>query len=697
MRGLPVSFASLRPRVLFGLSTAILWICAVAGPVETLTALVVLACFGSPGLVLLRLSARRLDIEALAPAVVSGWAISLVCIVVVGTVLRTFSPTWVIAVPLVASVLAKWTCRRAVAAPKAQIGPSSADTPWIVPAMLVGLAFATPALLRVGMVLDTGVNFRPFFNADFFKHLGISQSFVAGTFPPRDLFGVGSSVHYYWMQHIIPGTLLSLLPERLDPVRTLLAVGMFQTLAFSSLLFLWVRTFSVSDAIALMAVVVGIASPSLDGLTALLASLQSGGWGSVAQTGNMEALDLTSIFTSYHLSASTLFRLALYVPQHQLCAVFFLAWAILLHNSFNTIYNRVARIFLVVALPSTSVLMGVPAIGVVALMGLARAWKNDWRLGPVLELVSIPLALILPVVTGMVTHSSALTLATVKASLPEPSLLKRLAWLPAQWTTSFGVMFPLGMAGCLGVWQHYRWRSMAHLVPPVTLLVACLGYISAEWLLPLNQLRVDVELKMSFLFALALVPTAAFTVQRLRPRSNTISVVVISALLLAGLPSVVYDIFWHTSRTNVCVSNPFQSTTIPHEDWRAMQWIRRNTSIHAVFQQSPQPDLLAGGRDVWIPVFAGRGIFASRRGSMSDGFSIGEARKLYDPESVIEPSELARRYGIEYLYVSRVLEGPTFERLVERFRNDTGLALVYKNRGVSIWKVTQHNREQAAP
>jgi uncharacterized membrane protein len=167
-------------------------------------------------------------------------------------------------------------------------------------------------------------------------------------------------------------------------------------------------------------------------------------------------------------------------------------------------------------------------------------------------------------------------------------------------------------------------------------------------------------------------------------------------LITLGLPSVVHDTIWHSCRAETCTDKT-RATTIPNADWEALQWIRHSTDTRAVFQQSPQPDFLAGGRDVWIPVFAGRAIYASRRASNARWDSIREMRRLFEPNDTMLPSERASLHGIDYLYLSRHLEREKFDGLYSRYDADPGLELVHRNKGVGIWHVRKNARRKRNP
>jgi hypothetical protein len=347
-------------------------------------------------------------------------------------------------------------------------------------------------------------------------------------------------------------------------------------------------------------------------------------------------------------------------------------------------------------MPATSTLLGVPAIAAAILSQLTRTIRNRSLVDAAPETMAIPIALLLPVATEMVVPgSSALGLATTGSGY-DPALAWRLVLMPFHLFTSIGVLLPAGVAGAIMLARDSRGHN-EHWIPGLTVAVACLGYIAAESLLPNNRLRLDAELKLSFLLAIGLVPAAAYVAADVTRQLPGTFAVVAAFLIALGLPSVVHDTIWHSCRGEGCTGDNTRATKIPNADWEALQWIRHSTDTRAVFQQSPQPDFLAGGYDVWIPVFAGRAIYASRRASNAPWDSIREMRRLFEPSDTMLPSERASLHGIDYLYLSRHLEREKFDSLYSRYAADPGLELVHHNEGVGIWHVRKNARRKLNP
>lgn len=651
------------------------------GLANSVGALVLLAWLGMPGVVYSLRSHR--SATGLAVGLASGWAASLVVAALLGSLIGHFHWSWVLGTPLFLSLLA-FRVSATDAEDTSPTKPAGSDG-WLAASMLVGLAFAWPALSHVGVITETGVNFRPFFNADFFKHVGIAQGFLLGEFPPRDLFGHGGSVQYYWLQHVIPATLLALLPGQPDPFRVLGAIGGWQTVVLSTLLYLWARRFSGRGDVAFLVVLVATASLSLDGLASFLAS---GRWLEPANNFNMEPMDVTtSLFlTADRIHASTLYRLNLYIPQHQLCAIFIVAWFLALPDGYEMDSSRLMRAALIIAMPAASLLMGLPALGIIT-SGLALRWLQDRSL-PKIELAGIAMAVVLPFLTGMISlDSSVVRLSTSPLPISTEPTWTRLLWLPVQLLTSFGVMLPLAAIGARVAWQAKGRSNPSYLAPVQGMWLGILGYAVSIVALPPTFLLIDTQLKLSFVLGIMLVPLGALAISSGWLEGKRSWRVALGVLFVLGLPSPIHDARWHSCETVECRTTAWKSTTIPTADWQALLWIREHTDRSAVFQQFPEPDFLAGGRDVWIPVVAGRQLYASRRGSHVSEADIAIAGRLFDPDVAGLKSGAARNLGIEYLYLSRTLQGPSFQPLVDRFSADPDMEPVFSNGDVSIWRV----------
>ena len=126
---------------------------------------------------------------------------------------------------------------------------------------------------------------------------------------------------------------------------------------------------------------------------------------------------------------------------------------------------------------------------------------------------------------------------------------------------------------------------------------------------------------------------------------------------------------------------------IPTEDMDALLWMRRAIPPGTLVHQPPEAPFIYGGRDAWVPIFAGRPIYAGPRGVVTS-HALEDARAISQEHSAAALWAICRDRGIEVLYVSRTLEpdvAPAREALLasdaRRFRK------LFGNGRVSIWRV----------
>jgi hypothetical protein len=672
----------------------------IAGITATIAMVLATIWLGAPGFVIFGHKKTFSNPERSSAILLTGIALSLLGITLVGSLFDHFSFFLALSIsPILCMLLGYFQAHGARSQEQTEDslhsnhkGADIGEIRLLWLSVLIVLALLYLPFIGVGAITEQGATFRPFFNADFFKHLAISNSFLAGHLPPIDPFGATGRLHYYWMQHLLPATALAAAPGLLEPGKVLLAAGIMQTVLMTMLLFGLARRFSGHALAAFVAVLLGIASLSMDGLAAqLLYPTQP--WLEVMQTINMEGLDFSELYQiPYHVSGSTLYRLQLYIPQHQLCASFFLAYIFMEKEVRQTgAASSIAGSALLIALPATSILLGVPMLAVVAIMTLVHYLRSRTR-PPLSIFVALFIAFVLPISTGMLEFGFANNQMTGVSGVANSSgLPERLAWLPLQWLTTFG---PLALLACIGWWwlQAAPERTDDADILSSMLFVSFLGYVAAEWLLQLGRLRVDAELKLSFIASIANIFGSAVFFAGMRQseghrRTGRLLLFALFPFFLLGMLSPIHDAVWHSCLKQACANGPGEATTIPASDLEAMDWARKNTRPDAVFQQRPEADFLAGGRDVWVPVFAGRAVLASRRGTNTTPGLLNQTSSLFDPKGKAEVGKLARILGIDYLYLSRAIDPSNYDQDFLRFSRQSDLIKVYSNNGVSIWKV----------
>jgi hypothetical protein len=115
-----------------------------------------------------------------------------------------------------------------------------------------------------------------------------------------------------------------------------------------------------------------------------------------------------------------------------------------------------------------------------------------------------------------------------------------------------------------------------------------------------------------------------------------------------------------------------------------MEWISKQTPVDALFQQYPEQPFLLGGREVWLPVFAGRAIAYSPRSAY--GFHVEKAATdIFSIQTdTAERRRLADTLDLDYLYLSASLQPNEYSALAAEFAR-TGWRAVYQQSSVSVW------------
>ena len=151
---------------------------AVAGPWATTLANLALLCFSLPGLVLCRARRQRWTWPSGVAHAALGAATNMLLIVGVGAVLDWFDVRLVVASSLATTGIAallgrRFPSERPAGAPMALGGPFSVT-------IVAILAVTAVPMLVAGDSTAEGLIFRAYFNADYFKHMGIAGSFSSG-------------------------------------------------------------------------------------------------------------------------------------------------------------------------------------------------------------------------------------------------------------------------------------------------------------------------------------------------------------------------------------------------------------------------------------------------------------------------------------------------------------------------------------
>ncbi len=609
----------------------------------------------------------------------AGIAGSLVAIAVIGSLFHYYSLVLILAVPLCLTLAVHFaTMHMDSTKQKLKTTFGAFDSNTLVIAIVLG-AVLLFVYSTVGSNYADKVHYTAYFNADFFKHLALTQTMVLHGLPPQDPYSAGNPLFYYWLFYLIPAS-----AHLLDAVfpgipgsytKILLSCTFVQTLGMLFLLNYACRCMGAGIRASTVAVMFVMASLSLDGLTSML--LFGSNFIPAMTLMNVESLDFTMLFGVKHrFAASGFFRLCLYIPQHQLAICFLAAWVIL----YSLRKNALGRGAMLLALPATSLFVG--CIGY-AVTGLGEGLRTlqEKRRTSVIPLICILLGLLIYVGLDMIEPKNATSLASHSAG-PWWFRLQRIEMYPPQWLTTYGV------SGVLGLWGTWYAARKKHWEPLLLVGVGAFTTIMSLLFIPPNQLGLNVEFKASFVTALGLTLGTALAlsqIARMR-RFKGLTVSAIAFFMLLGIPTTIHDIIWHSTH------NPRVTVNISQKDWDALLWLRDNTSPDAVVQQWPEKDYISGGRGIWVPTFAGRTVRTCSRSTTSQ--AVREAAISFFTPGGSSESYICiyRTLKLNYIYLSRQLQPKKFNTLNTIYTR-TGMKKVYDNGAVTIWKIPEPEKK----
>lgn len=645
---------------------------ATAGIAATFLMAAVCAYFSLPGLALFGMPIRA-GAPALAIASATGIAISLTAMAVIGHLCGGLDPLVAALVPGIVALLLREVPFRPPPLPATDLSAWA-----MLPVTIGALSIALP-FLALGVEKDGFHWYTSFFNADFFKHLAYINA-VAVQIPPTDPFSPSGPIHYYWLAYILPGTAVRLTDWTVTAEAAITALSWIQCAAMAVLLYAACRAVGASKMASALAASIGLLSPSLDGLAV---HVQRGAeLLEMMGRANMEGYDLLALIgLPTTLNGSTLYRLMLYVQQHQLAICMIAAWcALFCRAEDDGMAGRIARNALLIPLISISTLIGGLMAGLIPLAESIRQWRQSRTL-PFDFFLSAAAGLALAFWLGIVDLDNKPLIAKTY-HYPLGGIVEAVALIPIfvmQVVTTFGVFGLLGVAGAIALWRR---GGSATADLPAVIVLGSLGAILASRLLHgYSGLVMEVHLKLSFIAGLGLVMATAWLLTESKGLlKRPAQVAAIALLLIAGLPSVVQDIAWHS------LNHRRVTTVIPSADMAALTWIRTNLPPDAVLQQYPSDPYLRGGKDSWVPIFAARRVHAAPRGTNLAATDIADANAMFSIEAGADQRQQACGKGIGYFYASRELQPAEYDALVAQFQSE-GFATVYGNAGASVWKV----------
>lgn len=535
---------------------------------------------------------------------------------------------------------------------------SGRDRRWLPPDRSSVWTFAVPLLVTLAAFIITvsaisvgqdGLTVRAWFNADGFKHLAHVYSLANFGLPARDIFGAGGPLAYYWLFYTIPaiGTAF-----HGDGTPALITSGLVQTFAFWILIHGLLRSAGASDRWAALLALIGWLSPSLDGLAALAQNQ----WNFVATvtTVNVEGVN------RHLLDVSGLFRLSLYIPQHQMMLGGLLAWATLasLPRPVTVGALRWLSLAPLVSAGAVSTLFGLSCLGVFALTRtLDTRIELPRRIGVIIAVGLAALAV--PLALGIVVPGGSGLDSPIFASEPsERSAVAGLLLAIPGLVPAFGVSL-LGMVGLGSALTRTALPEASRNVLTFAVAATLVGILALLGVALLNnpRLTLEIQLRASLLPSVGLMlgtawllHTTAKGLQRLPVKMLVVAV----PALLAGLLTPVHDWIWHGA------SDKRWTITVPPDDLAILMTLKHEAPTGGIVLQYPELPFVSGGKDLWAPILAGRMIYASDR---STDWS-AQADRLKQAMDFYGGSGALPEGAYDYVYLSRALHSGTYDTLL---------------------------------
>jgi len=665
----------------------------VAGILTILATLFIWALLGLPGIIYTT-RLRSFNIISIAVGVILGIAVSLLLIAVIGSIFDYFGPVLFLFVPTVLSIISLYFVKKRNWNDFLNFKITNKDLIGISISQSVALLLIALPLMSVGALIDGAYQYSPFFCADFFKHMAISQALNIGHMPPVNPFAFGEGINYYWFYYIIPASILNLLGPSVRADGVLLACNIIQTNLFIILLFAACRKFGAKALGTTIAVVIGMLSLSLDGYATRILNLDVP-INLRTQNINMESLDITQVFgISYHISASTLFRLCLYLPHHLLAVKLFLTWILLRSGHKGSDFvKKTYLLVIVILLPSISLLYGAVALLSILLIEFYFKIKKEHSYLTI-SMIGMITAAVLVLLLGIfdLDYSSGLISNSVSTAT-NPSFFNRLLFLPLQLISSFGCILIAGVTGCIMVIRSNKNFSSSSLTVPLLIGTGLIVYVATEAILGAGHLRINFQLKTSFFILPALVVgTSLFLtyIKKLKRISFLIIGTLCGILALLGVPSTLHDIKWHSVLLWDWDKPMARTVSIPESEMEALDWIRLNTPPASIFAQQIQPSYISGGIDAWIPIFGGRQVLISGRGSGTGTSSIENNSRLFEANDANIVFKLCKDANIDYIYNSKTQNSLSYDKFERILAQNPDIFLKeFSVDGVSVWKVMQ--------
>lgn len=528
-----------------------------------------------------------------------------------------------------------------------------------------------------------GDAYRAYFTADFVWAMTVTAELAKGDVPPVNPFLRETPLRYYWMSHLLSGALYRNARDwGVTAEEVILVDGLAFGLAFVAFFYALARIAGGGAAFSALAVVVGFAANSYEGLERILVYLRDGTPLDYVRFVNIDAV--TRWY--YHgMPVDGLQRMLLYQPHH-LTGYMFALTALWLVGFADDVTETAVALWAGVLLglgflfsTFTAIIVGF-AIGLLFGCRLLhrRAWSAVWQSA---TLGGLPVA---------VAIAAAMALGY---SDPRAGMLLQFGLNPVATTLwPFVLLLSLGpllFAGIAG-FAHRQWIARDGAAAAALAVGALFFYFMAD-VPDADGVWVGWRSGHLLLIAFAVMGAATLTIAWRRVPARVPLLVALALLIAPALPTVVIDVYNAQDITNRQRGPSFPWTVvITPQEREALDWIRRSTPVDAVVQVAPR----AHGAATWayIQAFAERRAAAGQPGSMIPAQPYQYATQsvtlgIFETPRAADALEMARFLAIDYLVVAPP-DRAIYPKAAEMFAaNPTLFVPVFQNDAVAVYDV----------
>ena len=496
---------------------------------------------------------------------------------------------------------------------------------------------------------DDPLIYRSWYNADWFKHLGHANAATQFGFPVPDIFAGIGRLHYYWLFYLLPGAGASL---HGDVQGALIATNIIMIFLFW---FMVQELLKAAGLSARMAAILAFVGWSINSISAI---------GLVVSY----RFDFRRLLDERSIDPGMLMEVNSYIPQHVTMLCGMLAFLLLFLAGSSVRYRFLLALAPVVAAGATSTLLGASAVALCCAILLFFAPFPLVRravLAVGAGLVALAIVFVLQVVVPGADQGSLGSPVFESGSTAAP-MGDRLSTMAIRIVSTLSLALPLGL---IGIWLGWKRGSVDQsryaLIGGLIFAVGIGATASAAIVLDDARLAGEIALRNKYLLVIGLLMGIAVLLATLPSvaRERRSIGLAIGITVLLSLPTVILNFFW------LGWSGERWQLAIPRDDMDALVYLDNHALPDALVYQYPEPvSFLMGGRDTWVPIFAGRAVPASYRSTRWSESApiVADMERFYAGNADAAPGQT-----IDWIYLSRTLHPESYDVLMARLSGDT--------------------------